>query len=113
MIDLSTTNFQWCYTNGNAAQKITRFFSDLNDVEKNVDWHSIRTTDFKDNNADGDEDRKRKKHAEFLVKGYVPSKLIKRIVVYNAAAEAIVNAVLQNLDLNIEVLINPKYKFYF
>lgn len=111
--DLATDDFQWCYTNGNAAQKITKFFRDLKNIETKVDWHSVNTTDFRDNNADGDEDRKRKKHAEFLVKDYVPAELITDIVVYNDKAKKRVEAIVQGLGSDVRVHINPKSKFYF
>lgn len=111
--DLATTDFQWCYTNGNAAQKITKFFRDLKNIETKVDWHSVWTTNFRDNNADGDEDRKRKKHAEFLVKDHVPRDLITDIVVLNNRAKERVEAILQALNLPIKVHVNPQSKFYF
>jgi hypothetical protein len=55
--ELAIDDFQWCYTNGNAAKSITKFYNDLTDIDTNIDWHSIHTTDFRDSNADGDEDR--------------------------------------------------------
>ena len=62
---------------------------------------------------DRDEDRVRKKHAEFLVKDHVPLKYIKIIIVLNEAAEKKVKAILEKLKLNINVQINPKQQFYF
>jgi len=109
--DLASDKFQWCYTNGNAAAAITRFYTTLEDIEHKIDWHSIDTTDFRDENLDGDEDRIRKKHAEFLVKGHVPVDYIKAIVVLNAGKEKEVKTILGKLDLNIKVHIN--HKFYF
>lgn len=111
--DLATEEFKWCYTDGNAAQRITKFFKDLKNIENKVDWHSIKTTDFRDNNADGDEDRKRKKHAEFLVKNHVPANLICDIVVYNSAAKRRVEEILEELEMQINVHVNPKNYFYF
>jgi hypothetical protein len=111
--DLATEEYQWCYTDGNAAKSITKFFTDLGQIETNIDWRSIYTTDFRDNNSDGDEDRVRKKHAEFLVRNHVPSKLIRAIVVLNQDVANQVNAILANFDLNVKVAINPQNKFYF
>ena len=109
--ELATEDFQWCYTNGNAAKAISKFFKKLNDIENNIDWRSIRTTDFRDENADGDEDRIRKKHAEFLVKEHVPLNFIKGIAVLNQTKKEQVEALLEALDLIIEVKI--KTEFYF
>lgn len=112
LIDLATDDFQWCFTDGNAADKITQFFTDLDDLEK-LDWHSIKTNDFRTNNADGDEDRKRKKHSEFLVKDHVPIEYLKAIVVKNQKIEGHVQDILNQLGLKIPVYINPYQKFYF
>ena len=113
LCDLATDNFQWCYTNGNAAAAITKFYNDLQDIENKIDWHSILTNDFRDENADGDEDRIRKKHSEFLVKEHVPAEYIKIIVVLNETVEKLVDVILSKLKMDIEVRINPKQKFYF
>jgi hypothetical protein len=111
--DLVTSDFQWCYTDGNAASAITHFFTNLEEIESNLDWHSIRTTDFRDNNADGDEDRIRKKHSEFLVRNYVPSDKIRRIVVLNCKIEREVQELMKSLGVDIELIIDHKGRFYF
>jgi hypothetical protein len=113
MMDLATEDFQWCYTDGNAAKSITKFFTDLNQLHSNVDWRSIRTTDFRDQNADNDEDRIRKKHAEFLVLEYVPTKLMKGIAVYDQQAKEEVDKVLKKLGIETKVLVNPNNNYYF
>jgi len=105
-------NLQWCFTDGNAAKKFSAFYNDVTDLNK-LDWHSIYTTDFRDNNADGDPDRKRKKHAEFLVKDHVPIEYIQKIVVYNQDRHDYVKELIDKYDRKIDILINPKNKFYF
>lgn len=60
--EITKKDFQWCFTDGNAAKHISKFFNGIDYLDK-LDWHSIDTTDFRDENADGDEDRVRKKHA--------------------------------------------------
>lgn len=113
LVELTTKNFKWCYTDGNAAAAISKFFNNLEGIEAYVDWHSIETTDFRDDNSDGDEDRIRKKLAEFLVKEYVPVEYIRKIVVFTTSMHKEVNAIVNRLKLDIEVLINPNGKFYF
>ena len=107
---LATENFQWCFTNGNAAKKITRFTNKLSSLNK-LDWHSIETEDFRDANSDGDEDRKRKKHAEFLVKNHVPLEYIEEIAVLNEKVKVEVEALLARFGHAIEVKIKTKYYF--
>lgn len=114
LIDLATDQFQWCYTDGNAAKKISKFGNELDLLVKQLDWTSINTTDFRDANADGDEDRVRKKHAEFLVKDFVPLDHIRRIVVLNEVKKTEVISILKKLGIDtIEVYINPDKRFYF
>ena len=108
--ELATENFQWCFTDGNAAKKISKFSTNLANI-KHLDWQSIKTTDFRDDNTDGDEDRVRKKHAEILVKNHVPAEHINGIAVLNDETKEQVAAILEKLDLPIEIKI--KKEFYF
>lgn len=109
---LANGNYQWCFTDGNAAKKITQFFNDNSDLNK-IDWKSIYTEDFRSDNSDGDEDRLRKKHSEFLVLNSVPSNKIDAIVVLNSTAKQRAETIVESCNLNINVYINPQKKFYF
>jgi hypothetical protein len=82
----------------------------MNELDQ-IDWRSIKSTDFAANNADGDEDRVRKKHAEFLVKGKVPVNKLSNIAVYNNTAKTEVETILSRNNLKIKVAIEPKYYF--
>ena len=113
LADVATDQFTWCYTNGNAAKAITKFYSSLKDIDIRVDWRSINTTDFRDDNADGDEDRVRKKHAEFLVRNFVPVKYVKAIVVFDQAVKTEVEKIVKTAELDIKIAVNPNNKYYF
>lgn len=110
MLDLANEDFQWCFTNGNAAKRITKYYTDLADIE-NIDWRSIKTDDFRIDNADGDEDRIRKKHSEFLVKDYVPGNKLRGIAVFDNKVKTEVDNLTKQLNLEIEIKI--KKDFYF
>ena len=110
MVELANPNFQWCFTNGNAAMKITKYYNSLSYINS-IDWHSIKSTDFRLDNADGDEDRIRKKHSEFLVKNHIPAKYIKGIAVYDLETKNKVEEIIQRLGL--DILIKVKRDFYF
>ena len=88
----------------------TKFSNNIKDLEK-LDWRSIESKDFRDENADGDEDRVRKKHAEFLVKDYVSVEYIKGIAVLNETVKEEVEETIKNLKLSIEVKIKPEFYF--
>jgi hypothetical protein len=108
--ELATEDFQWCFTDGNAAKKISKFSNNIKNLE-HLDWRSIKTTDFRDENADGDEDRVRKKHAEFLVKDHVPVDYINGIAVLNQTIKEQVEAIIEDFDLTINIKIKPEYYF--
>lgn len=112
IVDLACDAYQWCFTDGNAAKLITKFFTELKELS-HLDWKSIYTTDFRLDNSDGDEDRIRKKHSEFLVKDHVPANAIKNIVVFNRETKVKVEKIINSAALNINVYVNPKKKFYF
>jgi hypothetical protein len=110
--DLANDEFQWCFTDGNAAKKISRYYTNNADLEK-LDWKSIKTEDFRSDNSDSDEDRLRKKHSEFLVLNQVPVNKIGAIVVLNSNVKDHVNSIVESCELDLNVYINPKKRFYF
>ncbi len=110
MTDLTSLQKPWCFTDGNAAKRITKFYNDLANLDK-IAWPSIQSEDFRHINADGDEDRLRKKHAEFLVKDKVPHSKITGIVVVNAKVKAKVEGIVSQCNLEIEVKVKPKFYF--
>lgn len=109
--ELATDDFKWCFTDGNAAKAITKYFNKLDNIEDKVDWRSINSTDFRDANADGDEDRVRKKHAEFLVKEHVSVDYLNHIAVLDSSTKTQVEVILESFDLLIDVFIKPQYYF--
>lgn len=109
-MDFVNGEVEWCFTDGNAAKVITNYYTNITDLTY-IDWRSIASQDFRHDNADGDEDRIRKKHAEFLVKDYVPSHYIKGIIVYDKSVKADVSKIVQSLHLNIDIRV--KRDFYF
>lgn len=110
LLDLANSEFQWCFTDGNAAKVITRCFTDLKDID-NIDWLSIESKDCRSDNADGDGDRIRKKHSEFLVKDFIPNPKIKTIAVYNSNTKKIIDTIVKKLNLNIKVVVKQSYYF--
>ena len=112
LLDIINSDLQWCFTDGNAATSITSFYNNVDELEQ-LDWKSIKATEWSDNNSDGDTDRMRKKHSEFLVKDHVPAEYIKAVVVFNEERKQYVQNLLEVNDSEIQVHINPKSKFYY
>jgi hypothetical protein len=70
----------FAFTDGHAEMDISRFFTDLRDLDK-VDWGIMQARYWNDTLQDGD--RKRRRQAEFLVHQFFPLSLIERIGVIN------------------------------
>lgn len=80
------------FTDGHAVMDISRFFTDLTDLDQ-IDWQIMRTTYWNDTNEDGD--RKRRRQAEFLVHRFFPWPLVSEIGVMTTRAADYINRVLE------------------
>jgi hypothetical protein len=77
-----TGDRKWCFTDGHAVEFVTDFYDSLEGISA-VDWELIHNWSWK--NTLEDNDRKRRKQAEFLVEKSVPWTWIERIGVINHA----------------------------
>lgn len=111
-LELTQSKLKWCFTDGNAAKYITNFYSQVSDINE-LDWKSIEATVWTDDNSDGDHDRMRKKHSEFLVKDHVPVNFIKAIVVLTEERQKEIEKMVAEFKLPIKVIIDSKYKYYY
>lgn len=110
--EITASDLQWCFTDGNAACYISEFYRSVDEIDK-LDWRSIDAEEWTDNNKDGDHDRMRKKHSEFLVRDHVPVQYIKRIVVLTKDRKTFVEDLLAHYGLPIDVHLDTKYKYYY
>ena len=110
--EITSSDLQWCFTDGNAAAYITDFYNNVVDIDE-LDWRSIHATEWTDNNSDGDQDRMRKKHSEFLIKDHVPINFIRAIIVLTEERKQEVEALIKKYGLNIEVYLDTKYQYYY
>lgn len=79
-------NIEFIFTDGHIVNNITRIFKkqDLGNIGNLVDIKTALISDWNDNN---DIDKKRRKQAEFLVKGDLPFSTIERFATYNEIAK--------------------------
>ncbi len=110
--DIISGHMQWCFTDGNAATSITSFYNDIANLDQ-LDWKSIKEEKWSADNPEGDTDRMRKKHSEFLVKEYVPVKYIKAIVVLTKERQEYVQDLLAQFNLDIPIHVDTQSKFYY
>ncbi len=105
---ISKGNRPWCFTDGHAVEKLTKFFEVLADLDK-LDWTVIESWSWK--NTERDPDRKRRKQAEFLVRGSVPWNWIEQIGTRTQAVQAKIRELLENVDHRPLVSIQPKWYY--
>jgi len=90
---VTDSDLDFVFTNGHAAMRFSEFFDDLADLDK-LDWKGIASNDWRDTPEDND--RKRRKQAEFLAHGFFPWPLISEIGVYDSRVQERVAEILEN-----------------
>lgn len=81
------------FTDGHGLAFFTSWFDSLEKLDE-VDWNIVNLTYWNDTAADGD--RKRRKQAEFLIKGFVPWSFVEEIVVLNQTTANAVSQILKS-----------------
>ena len=101
-------NIQYVFTDGHAYEMITKFYKDITDLDK-IDWEIMGTKYW--NNTQQDNDRRRRRMAEFLVYQFVPLNCILAIVVYNDRLKNTVDSIQNKCNTNINTII--KHNWYY
>lgn len=101
-------NRKWCFTDGHAVEAITEFFDDIKGLEK-IDWNLINHWSWR--NTDDDNDRKRRKQAEFLVKESCPLSMFEKIAVYDKKHKELAENILASQKITIDVIIENKWYY--
>jgi hypothetical protein len=91
--DVAAAGCQFAFTDGHGIAAFTQFFDDLSHLDK-VDWKTVRLKYWADT-AD-DNDRQRRKQAEFLVYRFVPWALVHGIAVIDEAMKSTVERTFAN-----------------
>lgn len=81
----------YVFTDGHAELVISRFFKDTSDLSK-VDWAIMKERYW--NDTMDDNDRKRRRQAEFLVHDFFPWELVERIGVIDAGMQSQVESIM-------------------
>ena len=81
--DVMASGRPWCFSDGHAEMAISRLYDDWDD-SGNIDWPLMEAKIWADNAADND--RKRRRQAEFLLREFAPWSLVRFVGVYNEAA---------------------------
>lgn len=78
---IADSNLHFAFTDGHAAMAFTDFFDNLEYLDEAIDWEVMESRYWFD--TDEDNDRKRKRQAEFLVYNFFPWQLVTEIGVKN------------------------------
>ncbi len=101
---------EWCFTDGHAKNHLTRFFNHTDDLTK-LDWDVISMQYWHD--TEDDYDRMRRKQAEFLVKGHVPTSCICGLIVLTPEQEERAKAIQQQIGTNIPIYVDNKRRYFY
>ena len=86
------------------------FYNHIDNLAK-LDWNIISKQYWY--NTEDDYDRMRRKQAEFLVKGYVPTNCICELIVLTRKQVERVKAIQQQTGTNIPIYVDTERKFFF
>lgn len=96
------------YTDGHAVSNLSSFYysTEIDKIKQVIDWNAVRSRYWNDEN---DLDFKRKKEAEFLIKGDIPFEAILGFAVFDNSAK---EKVIEELNgASKKVVIKPNYYF--
>ena len=95
---------RWACTDGNAATRLTEFFSTWSELESNTDWDIMKARYWADTQEDGQ--RKNRRMAEFLVRGFLPLDLVLGVA---AKSERVASIIRPQLPTAMDVRVLPDY----
>ena len=98
------------FTDGHGIVRYTDFFDELNDLDE-VDWNLMNATMWSD--TEDDNDRKRRRQAEFLVHNQFDCSLIDEITVFNRSMQSRVEEVLVASGYNDRIELSVRQNWYY
>ncbi|MEG4999761.1 type II toxin-antitoxin system toxin DNA ADP-ribosyl transferase DarT [Microcoleus sp. B4-D4] len=106
--NIDAAGLDFVFTDGHAVMAFTEFFDDLNHLEQ-IDWDVMESRYWNDTNEDND--RKRRRQAEFLVRNFFPWHLITEIGVINSTIKSQTENILQNFTHKPSVIIRQQWYY--
>lgn len=98
---IANNNLNFVFTDGHAVMVLSEFYENIQDLESKIDWDIMKAVYW--NNNDRDNDRTRRRQAEFLVHQSCPWELIQEVGVKNHTVQLQVQQILQNFNLQIPI----------
>ena len=100
----------FAFTDGHGIAAFTQFFDDLANLDK-IDWKTVGLRYWAD--TPDDNDRQRRKQAEFLVHRHVPWELTHGIAVIDEPMKSRVEAILENHAEAHQPIVRVLRKWYY
>lgn len=108
VFEIDIRGLEFVFTDGHAVMGFTDFFDDLNYLGA-IDWDVMESRYWFDTNEDND--RKRRRQAEFLVRNFLPWELITEIGVINSTIKAKTENILQNFTHKPSVIVQKNWYY--
>ncbi|MGB3263607.1 MAG: DUF4433 domain-containing protein [Microcoleus sp.] len=106
--DIDARGLDFVFTDGHAIMTFTDFFDNLDDLEQ-IDWDVMESRYWNDTNEDND--RKRRRQAEFLVRNFLPWDLITEIGVIDSTIKSQTENILQNFTHKPSVIVRQNWYY--
>jgi hypothetical protein len=103
-----TGDREWCFTDGHAVEAVTDFFNSLEGL-KRIEWELVSGWSW--HNTLEDNDRKRRKQAEFLVKDFTPWQWINQVAVYDIRQKSNVERIINIQGHHTTIRVEPKWYY--
>lgn len=108
--DVAASGAKFVFSDGHGLAKVTSWFSDLADLHR-VDWDLVGERYWADTVEDND--RQRRKQAEFLVHRFCPWSLIREIGVYSRDLQQWVEDVLKRHGIRPAPVVAVRRSWYY
>jgi prepilin-type processing-associated H-X9-DG protein len=105
---IASNKLNFVFTDGHAAVDLSEFYDKLNDL-CNIDWNIMKANYWANTNEDND--RTRRRQAEFLVHQFCHWTLIQEVSVIDSIIEQQVKKILQNFNLQTPVKMKPSWYY--
>ena len=109
MLNILATGCRFVYTDGHPIVMISDFYNDIDQINTVIDWDLMKSKYWSD--IEEDNDRKRRRQAEFLIYQSVSIKLLDQIIVYNLTMKNKIKQLLSNYNYKIPVI--SKKELYY
>lgn len=107
--DVCAAGLRWVFSDGNCGARLTRYHDDLGELDTAVDWPLQEAARW--NSTADDPNRATRRAAEFLVHRAAPWRLVRMVVVRNAATAAIVMATIERAEHRPTVVVRPGWYY--